>query len=92
MVNAILAAAGRPPVMRLMPLWLARSAAGVLEGSYCLLRLAGEPPLTHFLVSELTRPHWFDTSAARRDLGYEPRVSLDEGMARLRTWFGAATP
>jgi nucleoside-diphosphate-sugar epimerase len=26
---------------------------------------------------------WFDISAARRDLGYAPRVSMAEGMARV---------
>ena len=32
----------------------------------------------------MTTSHYYDISAARRDLGYEPRVSIDEGLARLR--------
>ncbi len=36
------------------------------------------------MVRELTTAHWFDIRAARRDLGYEPKVSLDEGLRRLR--------
>ena len=35
---------------------------------------------------QLATAHWFRLDAARRDLGYEPTVSLDEGMARLATW------
>ena len=42
-----------------------------------------EPPITRFVAHELCTAHWFDLSAARRDLGYAPRVSLEEGMQRL---------
>ena len=30
---------------------------------------------------------WADVTSARRDLGWEPRVSLDEGLARFIAWF-----
>ena len=30
--------------------------------------------------------HWFDISAAKRDLGYRPSVSMEEGMKRLGKW------
>ncbi|WP_219510113.1 NAD-dependent epimerase/dehydratase family protein [Nonomuraea ceibae] len=81
-VNALLAAAGLRPVRRRLPVRAARAAAFVLE------RLAGvrdgwEPPLTRFLVEQASTAHWFDISAARRDLGYRPRVSMADGLARL---------
>ncbi len=57
-----------------------------MEGVYGALRLSGEPPMTRFLASELSTAHWFDLTAARRDLGYEPRVSIDAGLRRLREW------
>ncbi|MEJ7704960.1 MAG: hypothetical protein WKF47_15500 [Geodermatophilaceae bacterium] len=40
--------------------------------------------MTRFLARQLSTSHWFDISAARRDLGYVPRVSIADGMARLR--------
>jgi nucleoside-diphosphate-sugar epimerase len=86
LINGILAAADRPPVTRSIPLGLARAVGACLEGVYGALRLSGEPPMTRFLASELSTAHWFDLSAARRDLGYEPRVSIDEGLRRLREW------
>ena len=48
-----------------------------------MLRLQGEPPMSRFVAAELARDHWFDISAARRDLGYSPAVAEPEGMAGL---------
>jgi nucleoside-diphosphate-sugar epimerase len=83
MVNRILAAAGLPPVTRSVPAGLAYLAGWAAEALYKALRLRGEPPMTRFLARELATAHWFDIGAARRDLGYEPSVSLEEGLRRL---------
>ncbi len=87
LVNRILAAAGLPPVTRSVPSAVAYAAGCALEAAYAVLRLRGEPPLTRFLARELSTAHWFDLSAARRDLGYEPGVSLDAGLRRLAKAF-----
>jgi nucleoside-diphosphate-sugar epimerase len=42
--------------------------------------------MTSFLAEELATTHWFDISAARRELRYEPRVSMAEGLRRLQAW------
>ena len=55
-----------------------------MERSYAIFRLNAEPPMTPFLARELATSHWFDLSAARRDLGYVPIVSIAEGLERLR--------
>jgi len=86
MVNRILAAAGLPPVERTVSPGLAYAAGVVCEALWGALRLSGEPPMTRFVAHELATAHWFDISAARRDFGYEPEVSLDEGLVRLRSW------
>ncbi len=39
--------------------------------------------MTRFVADELATVHWFDISAAKRDLGYDPLVSLDEGLRRM---------
>lgn len=85
-VNAILRAGGLPPVTRSVPRGLALTAGALCEQLYRILRLSGEPPMTRFLASELSTSHWFDIRAARRDFGYQPRVSIDEGMERLAAW------
>ena len=48
--------------------------------STALLRLKGEPRMTRFVARELSTAHWFDLGGARRDFGYEPQVSFDEGI------------
>jgi nucleoside-diphosphate-sugar epimerase len=84
LVNRILAAGGVGPVTRSVPPWLAYGAGAVLEAVYAVLWPDAEPPMTRFVARELATSHWFDLSGARRDLGYEPRISIDEGLRRLQ--------
>jgi nucleoside-diphosphate-sugar epimerase len=42
--------------------------------------------MSRFLAAQLSTSHWFDISAARNDLGYQPRVTTAEGMRRLAEW------
>jgi 2-alkyl-3-oxoalkanoate reductase len=86
LINTILALAGIPPVTRSIPKGLAVVLGGILEGVHRGLRLSGEPRMTRFLAEELATSHWFDITAARQELGYEPAVSLEEGLKRLGAW------
>ena len=36
--------------------------------------------MTRFLARQLSTTHWFNIDAARRDLGYQPLVSIAEGL------------
>jgi nucleoside-diphosphate-sugar epimerase len=92
MVNRILAAADLPPVTRSIPPQLAVVLGGLCEGVWNLFRLGGEPPMTRFVAHELASAHWFDISAAHRDFGYAPEVSIDEGLVRLRQWLQPSLP
>jgi nucleoside-diphosphate-sugar epimerase len=85
-VNRILAAGGLPPVSRTIPPALAYNVGAILEKVYSLFNIKGEPRMTRFVAKELSTSHWFDLSAARKDFGYRPEVSFDEGIERLRTW------
>lgn len=86
-VNMILAAAGVPLVTSRVPYAAARAAAAVLEAVWRLGRIGSEPPLTLFVLQQLTTAHWFNISAARRDLGYSPAVTIERGMELLKDWF-----
>jgi len=85
-INRLLAAGGRPPVTRRLPAGLVCFVARTTETMYRLLGISAEPPITHFLAQQLSTAHWYDISAARKDFGYEAKISLNEGMERLQAW------
>ena len=81
-----------PAVEKTLPFALAYAAGLVCETLWRLLRLSSEPPMTRFLAEQLSTEHWYDCSAAERDFGYLPQVSLDEGLQRLRASLSEHTP
>ena len=86
MINHLLEAAGESPWTRSVPPGLAYAGGALLEAVYRGLGIQTEPMVTRFLARELSTAHWFDISAARRDLEYEPAVSIEEGLDELRGW------
>src|SRR3569623_236430 len=81
-INSLLKAGGFPPETRRLPLGPAQFIATVMETTYRLFGIKSEPPLTRFIVEQLSTAHWFNIAAARRDLGYAPRVTMHEGLVR----------
>ena len=82
-VNDLLQGLGEPPLTKRISLAAASRIGAVCEGLWRVLPLAGEPPMTRFIAAELAKDHWFDISAAKRDLGYAPTVSMAAGTAEL---------
>ncbi|MEJ2864640.1 NAD-dependent epimerase/dehydratase family protein [Actinomycetospora flava] len=91
LIDGILAAGGLPPVSGTVPRPVAVAAGAAVEAVWGLLGRTDDPPMTRFLARQLATAHWFDITAARRDLGFAPRVSLDEGFVRLAAALRAAT-
>ena len=86
MVNRILEAGGKPPVTRTISPTAAYCIGAILEWAYRTFGISGEPRMTRFIARELATSHWFDISAAKRDLAYTAEISIDEGMKRLKAW------
>ena len=86
MVDDILKAGGLDPVKRSIPRWTAWLIGAIVEFLYNTFNIKGEPKMTRFLAEELATAHWFDISAAKKDLGYTPKVSTEEGLRRLEAW------
>ena len=83
LINGMLAAAGLPPCDRSIAPGVAWLAGAVLELVWTLLRREEEPMMTRFLAQQLATAHWYNIDAARRDLGYAPQVTVQEGLALL---------
>jgi nucleoside-diphosphate-sugar epimerase len=85
-IDEVLKLVGLPTVDKSLSHKTARQLGAVCEVAYRALPLRGEPPMTRFLAAQLATSHWFDITSARRDFGYEPRVTTAEGMRRLGQW------
>lgn len=82
------AAGVRPPAWR-VPAGVARAAGSLVEAAWRIRPGVDEPPMTRFLAEQLSTAHWFDQRQTRRDLQWEPAVSLDEGFRRLADHYRA---
>lgn len=92
LMNAILSAADEQPVTATVSPRFAWVAGSIFEAAWRLFGIKSDPPMTRFLARQLCTANWFDISAARRDLGYQPQVSMDEGMAGLKRWYAEHPP
>lgn len=66
--------------------------AGALETVCRVLPGQPEPLLTRYMVGVLAKSTTLDISAARRDLGYEPRIPVEEGFQRFVRWWRVEHP
>lgn len=70
-----------------IPLWLANLASDIFS---ITPGLKGEQaPLTRSRVQFLTNSRVYDTAKATTELGFIPRVNLEEGMRRTAKWYYA---
>ncbi|WP_417387527.1 NAD-dependent epimerase/dehydratase family protein [Gimesia sp.] len=83
-INQLLVDAGLQPVKKQISTKAAKRIGSVLEVIFRVLHLPGEPPMTRFLASQLSSSHYYDISRARLDFGYQPPVSFEEAMRRMK--------
>lgn len=88
-IDAVLKRAGIAEVTAKVSAGTARKAGGVLEFFWKVFGLNGEPPMTRFVAENLSTDHWFDISAARKDLKFSPSWTGDRA---LDEFFGATAP
>jgi nucleoside-diphosphate-sugar epimerase len=85
-IDAVADGLGAPRPTRSVPLWLARAVAWVLERR-ARRRGAERPPrLTQGRLKFLGLNLDFSIDKARRELGYQPRFTFEQGMAETVAW------
>jgi len=83
-IRKVAARLGFPPVKYTAPKSLVYAIAAVKEGIDTLKggTLNAEDGLTRFAIRYMCTHHYFSIEKARRELGYNPAVSVDEGIER----------
>jgi nucleoside-diphosphate-sugar epimerase len=76
---------GVPPPRLRIPVWPVYSAAWLCEMLCVPLRI--DPPLHRRRVGFFTHHREFDIGKARRLLGFDPKVSVREGIERTVRWY-----
>jgi hypothetical protein len=84
MLSGLAASVGVVLPDRSIPYWLADTIAAVSEGVWWLFRLSGEPPLTRHAAMVMARDCILIGTKAKDELGYRPRVAVEEGLAALK--------
>ena len=74
-----------PPPRIKLPAWPFQMAGSVVERVCKPLGI--EPPIYRRRVDFFTKSRAFTIEKARRVLGYEPEVTLEEGLARTARWY-----
>lgn len=87
-LGKVLQLADAPPIRRAISYQTAYRVGAAMELVHRAVPWLGEPRMTRFVATQLAKSHYFDISAARRDLGYEPVISTDEGVEMLRRNWG----
>jgi len=78
---------GRPPVSRRVPYGVAIGIAAAAEAAAHVLCRNTPPPLTRFGVRVLGGDNRFVIRRARSELGFQPQVTLAEGLSESVAWY-----
>lgn len=69
--------------VRSVPAAVAAPVGAALDAGARLLRRPKPPALTNWITSFMGRDRSYDITAARADLGYQPVISMAEGLAQM---------
>ena len=75
-----------PPARGTIPTPVAKMLAYFLEYTWLLFKFKSEPLLARYKLAELIYTHTYKIDKAKKDLGYEPIVSNEEGFKKVREW------
>jgi nucleoside-diphosphate-sugar epimerase len=84
LINGILKAGGLPPCEKYISPRAAYALGAIMEIIWKVLGRLDEPMMTRFVAKQLATAHWYDISAAKRDLGYAPLISVAQGLQILK--------
>jgi len=87
LINRICSELNLPHPKRKVSQRVVHMAGGFLEFLFTLIPTHPEPPLTRLSVMVMSNSTTLDITAAKNELGYKPRVSVDEGVELFLKWW-----
>lgn len=79
-INEILSRYNLPKITRKVPERVAFYMGLFFECWYTFFRMKGEPPMTRFVALQFSRSHYFSHQKAKKDFGYEPKISIEQAL------------
>ena len=86
-IEALLINLKLPAIKKSISFRYAYLMGAILEVLYKILRSKKEPLMTRFLAAQLAKSHYFNINNAKKDFGYEPLVTNEEGVKRLVNYY-----
>lgn len=86
-INRLLEKMNIPKIKKCISLSKAKKIGWIMEIVFRLFHLKKDPPMTRFVASQLGTSHYFNISKAQKYLGYQPIISLKEGMELLIEYY-----
>jgi nucleoside-diphosphate-sugar epimerase len=82
-INVILKHVGFPPVEKHISFRKAYFLGWFMEGFHRVFDQNSMPRMTRALAVALSKDHYFSQERAKNELGYEPQVTIEQGLASL---------
>lgn len=86
-VSSLFHALNKPLKIKYISYPLARRLAYLQELIYSLPFIKNEPPITRYSAAVLALGQTLNIDAAKNELGYQAKISIDEGMAHFARWY-----
>jgi len=72
-----------------LPYPVAYALGAALEATSYALKRKQEPMLTRYMVVKMGKTHTYSNQRAQKDLGYQSKVSIDQGLENVYAWIDA---
>lgn len=82
-INSLLEGLDLPLITKKISFKKAYCLSAILEIIHKALLPKKEPLMTRFLVTELAKDHFFNITNAKKDLGYSPIITTEDGLNEL---------
>ncbi|MCW8409547.1 SDR family NAD(P)-dependent oxidoreductase [Legionella sp. PATHC035] len=89
-LSELFSALQKPFRPKFIPYSFAKIYAASMEKLYHLSLTGKEPRLTRYSAAVLSMGQTLNIEAAQMDLGYQPKITINQGIERFATWYQRA--